>query len=67
MGAAILAGVGAGLFENVETGCRRLVALNPKLYPNKTAVKQYEGFYRDYRNLERHMTPWFNRPRGRRE
>jgi sugar (pentulose or hexulose) kinase len=66
MGAAILAGVGAGVFPDVATACRRLVALDRMQYPEPTAVKEYERFYRDYQDLERHMTPWFDRTESRR-
>ncbi len=61
LGAAILAGVGAGLLANVETGCRRLVALSPPRLPDKKAMNRYEELYQQYRELDEHMSPLFDR------
>ena len=65
LGAAVLAGVGAGLFENLETGCRRLVTLARPHFPRPKTVNQYERFYREYKELEKHLSPLFERRTNR--
>jgi xylulokinase len=55
LGAAILAGIGAGVFQNLEAGCRRFVALRPAQDPRQTAREKYERFFREYRELEARM------------
>jgi xylulokinase len=50
-GAALLAGVGAGLFESVPEACRTAVRLEERLEPRREAVDIYEELYRHYREL----------------
>lgn len=61
LGAAILAGVGCGLFRHPEAGCRRLVTLHQPQQPDAKTVKQYESLYQEYMALEKTMAPMFNR------
>ncbi len=51
LGAAILAGVGAGVFPSVEEGCRRLIRKNEAQLPAPGAHEAYEPFYQLYRAL----------------
>lgn len=51
LGAAILAGVGAGVFESVEQGCRALIQTNPEQRPDPDQSAQYEPYYRLYSRL----------------
>lgn len=50
-GVAILAGVGAGIYANVESACDSLVGKNTTQFPNTATSKQYEGYYRLYKKL----------------
>ena len=50
-GAALLAGVGAGIFESVPLACRATIRLEERLEPEKKAVEVYEALYRRYREL----------------
>ena len=61
LGAAILAGVGAGRLKDLETGCRRLVALSPPRHPDATAMSRYEELYQQYQELEEHLSLLFDR------
>lgn len=51
LGAAILAGVGAGLYPSVQEACDQLIQLNPPQEPVKENVEQYEKLYRIYTGL----------------
>ncbi len=51
LGAAILAGVGAGLYPSVQEACDQLIQLNPPQEPVKENVQQYEKLYRIYTGL----------------
>lgn len=51
LGAAILAGVGAGLYPSVQEACERLVKVNPPQEPIGENVPKYEKLYRIYTGL----------------
>ncbi len=51
LGAAILAGVGAGLYPSVREACGAMIQLNPAQEPIKENVPKYEAFYQVYRSL----------------
>ncbi len=51
LGAAILAGVGAGVWKSVGEGCEAVIRLNPAQEPNPTAGAAYEPFYRLFCSL----------------
>ena len=51
LGAAILAGVGSGIFSSVEEGCKKLINTNPPQFPIKENSKKYEPFYQLYKSL----------------
>jgi xylulokinase len=46
LGAAILAGVGVGIWKTVDEGCQAVIRLNPPLEPCPQAGRDYEPFYR---------------------
>ena len=50
-GAAILAGVGAGIYDSVEAACDTLVISKSTQHPNLAVQKQYEGYYKLYKKL----------------
>jgi xylulokinase len=50
-GAAILAGVGAGAWPDVDTACRICVKQIGSTFPDATAVVKYEPIYAQYRQL----------------
>ncbi len=50
-GAALLAGVGAGVWPDVETACDSVIEITGRTVPNADAVAQYEPVYQIYRNL----------------
>ncbi len=51
LGAAILAGVGAGLYPSVQDACHAMIRTNPAQQPDPEASAQYEPFYQLYRSL----------------
>ena len=56
LGAAILAGVGAGIFESVEYACKKYIKKDKEIIPNENnhnSYKEYHELYGDiYRNLK---------------
>lgn len=55
MGVAILAGVGAGLYESVESACAAMIRTNSSVSPAPADSAEYEKFYRIYRSLYQHL------------
>ncbi len=51
LGAAILAGVGAGLYPSVQAACDTMIHTNPAQPPIPENVPQYEKYYQVYRGL----------------
>ena len=59
-GAALLAGVGAGVWHDVDTACRRTIHVTGSTQPNAAAVTEYERWYQVYRNLYPALKPTFD-------
>ncbi|HBR02052.1 MAG TPA: xylulokinase [Ruminiclostridium sp.] len=51
LGAAILAGVGAGLYPSIQKACEAIIRTNPPQQPNREHGKKYNGFYEIYKAL----------------
>jgi len=51
LGVAILAGVGAGIYDSVENACDNLICKKSIKYPNLSTGKVYEEYYKLYKNL----------------
>ncbi len=51
LGAAILAGVGAGMYPSVQEACSNLIKVNPPQAPIPENVEKYEKLYRVYTGL----------------
>lgn len=60
LGAALLAGVGAGLYPNVESACNDLIQVKEVIQPNQENVKIYDEYYRLYRGLYSTLQFTFN-------
>ncbi|MCE5240119.1 xylulokinase [bacterium] len=54
-GAALLAGVGAGVYADVVSACRQTIRVVHALTPRAEAVATYEGYYQLYRRLYEHL------------
>lgn len=50
-GAALLAGVGAGVWPNVDSACRETIAITGTISPRPEIAAQYEPVYELYRHL----------------
>lgn len=50
-GVALLAGVGTGIYKNVEEACSSTIETTGKTEPIKENVKRYEEYYKIYRSL----------------
>lgn len=51
LGAAILAGVGAGIYDSVESGCQKAISINTEHVPNSENAETYEQMYCIYKSL----------------
>ena len=51
LGAAILAGVGAGLYPSVQEACDAMIKTNDPQDPIPENVPKYDGFYQVYKSL----------------
>jgi len=51
LGAAILAGVGAGLYPSVPEACKRIIKTNPPQQPVTESSKKYKPYYELYCKL----------------
>jgi xylulokinase len=58
-GAALLAGVGAGVWHDVDSACRRTIHVTGSTQPNPAAVTEYERWYQVYRGLYPALKPSF--------
>jgi xylulokinase len=65
LGAAMLAGVGAGTFDDLDQAVDRLTTLAPTVYdPEPAAHAAYDDAYRRYRDLFDAVEPGFSRTPG---
>ncbi len=51
LGAAILAGVGTGVYASVEEACQKLVQIQDTVLPDASASATYEPYYALYREI----------------
>lgn len=58
-GAAILAAVGCGTFESVESACEKLVKVIDTVEPDPELVQKYEEKYQKFKQLYPIMKKWF--------
>lgn len=59
-GAALLAGVGGGLWKSVDDACADVVRIVDRIEPNPAAVKVLDPLYRSYRELYPALRKVFN-------
>jgi len=59
-GAALLAGVGAGVWSNVDDACAQTIATRDRVTPNKETSNVYESLYEQYKRLYPILKPVFH-------
>lgn len=59
LGAAILAGVGAGIFDSLEKACNLTIKKGKAYFPNDANVKLYDKYYQIYKELYIKLEPLF--------
>ena len=59
-GAALLAGVGAGVWPDVEAACTDVVQLTSRVTPQAEAQARYQALYDQYRGLYPALKPTFD-------
>ena len=61
LGAAILAAVGAGKFEDVAEGCREMVKITNTIKPIPGNVERYKEMYPLYQELYGDLQKWYKK------
>jgi xylulokinase len=59
-GAALLAGVAAGAWPNVDTACAQTISISDRISPDARSVATYQVVYEHYRNLYPILKPTFH-------
>ncbi|MDR2939916.1 MAG: xylulokinase [Clostridiales bacterium] len=59
LGAAVLAGVGAGIYKSVPAACEAVVKVNEAICPNGTESSEYEKYYQIYKALYKSLEGQF--------
>ncbi|MGD0859699.1 MAG: FGGY-family carbohydrate kinase [Terracidiphilus sp.] len=59
-GAAIIAGMGAGVFPDVRKSLSEMVHLDRRLEPDQANHEKYTGYYRVYRDIYEHLKTDFD-------
>jgi xylulokinase len=60
-GAALLAAVSAGIFENIEAACKKAVCLKESDKPQSEYREKYDIWYEYFRDLYKHLKPIFRK------
>ena len=60
-GAALLAGVGAGVWPDVDTACARTIFVGDRVTPNAEASEKYRSVYQEYESLYPALKATFHR------
>ena len=60
-GAAILAGVGAGCYNNVEQACDAIIRETDQIQPDEQAASTYDAWLDEYRNAYAALKPNFKK------
>ncbi len=50
-GAAIMAGVGAGIYKSIPEACDAIISVVERVQPDEARVKEYNEYYEIYRNV----------------
>jgi xylulokinase len=56
-GAALLAGVAAGIWPNVDTACHETIRVSDRITPTATNISRYDEMYRHYQTLYPALSP----------
>ncbi len=59
-GAALLAGVAAGMWSNVDAACAQTISVSDRIAPDAQSVATYQVVYQHYRNLYPMLRPTFH-------
>jgi xylulokinase len=59
-GAALLAGVGVGVWSDVDAACAQTIFISDRVTPNKETTKVYDSLYEQYKRLYPILKPVFH-------
>lgn len=59
MGAAILAGVGTGIFKDIESACKKCIRINKRFEPENKNYDQYQKIYQKYLSIYKRMEDYW--------
>ena len=55
LGAAIIAGVGSGIYKSIEEGCQRLAVSGKHYHPDEKTSRKYENYYGEFMKFNKIM------------
>jgi xylulokinase len=58
-GAALLAGVGVGIWESVQKACQEVIVINQIINPEPSIAADYENLYQKFRQLYPALKPYY--------
>ena len=61
LGAAILAAVGSGLYQNLESAVSRIVRVKDSIEPEEILIEKYERAYWNFRELYPAIKDWYGK------
>jgi xylulokinase len=59
-GAALLAGIGAGVWPDVDTACAQTISVKDRVSPQPKNIERYDSLYQQYKNLYPALKPTFH-------
>ncbi|HOJ10393.1 MAG TPA: FGGY family carbohydrate kinase [Clostridiales bacterium] len=59
LGAAILAGLGTGIFKDLESACKKCIKIKDRYYPDTSKTLIYQSSYEKYKELYNSVYPLF--------
>jgi xylulokinase len=59
-GAALLAGVGAGTWSDIDTACAQTIFVNEHISPDSKTAEIYQSLHQQYQNLYPALKPTFS-------
>ena len=61
LGAAILAGVGAGIYKSIDLACKQIIKKGKEYIPDSNNTKIYNQYYQIYNDLYKNLKPLFEK------
>ena len=61
LGAAILSGVGAGIYKSIDQACKLIIKKGKEYIPDSKNIKIYDQYYHIYEDIYKNLKPLFKK------